>query len=292
MAKSIDVTFIRHAESEDNLKVKALCEVLVGFRKGKLPSFQQLLLVLGLLEYDIDSNLSQHGKRQASDMSMILKTKGFWDRPIDCIVYSPLIRATETCMTIRPSNVQDRCICLEELREITPFEQLSKAKVDQKVAVFEKWLLTRAGDVSHVVVVGHCQCFNNLLGMKTLMRNCDVWRSSVTFSEEETGASTTLSGRVGAWAAPQLLHRSALSQPHPIGKVFQGIPALEGWSGWGPEDAQESVQEDGEEDEDGGELDAQRRAARDNDEVEDDLTNEPVCRICQVQYVDCTYFID
>jgi phosphohistidine phosphatase SixA len=280
MAKSIDVTFIRHAESEDNLKVKALCEILVGLRKGKLPTFQQLILVAKLLEYDLDSNLSQHGKRQALDMSMILKTKGFWDLPIDCVVYSPLIRATESCMTIVPVHLRDSCICLEELREITPFEQLVKSKVELKVSVFEKWLLSRAGEVNHVVVVGHCQYFNNLLGMKTLMRNCDVWRSSVTFPSADAGVEVC--GRVGAWAVPQLLHRSALSQPHPIGKVFQGIPALEGWSGWGPEDAEQSAQGSLGEADDGADMDAQSQAARDNDEVEDDLTNEPVCRICQV----------
>ena len=281
--RQLQVTFIRHAESEDNLKVKALCEILVGLRKLKIPTVQQLMKCARLLEYDLDSSLSVLGKRQVVDIAMTLETRKFWDESFDYIVHSPLIRATETCLAIVPAEIRNKCMSLSVLCEITPFEQLMKATIEQKMTSFENWLRSLPTHTSKIVVVGHCQYFNNLLGMKTLMRNCDVWRSTVTLPGLDGGPSPGGSAaseiRTGRWEAPVLLHRSALSEPHPIGKVIKGIPWLEGWSGWGPE--QDSGDESDSEDVT---VDSRRSAARGSggEEVEDDLTDEPVCRICQV----------
>jgi hypothetical protein len=170
---------------------------------------------------------------------------------------------------------------LEDLREITPFEQLSKSKVALKVAKFESWLRQRYADpsVSHIVVVGHCQYFNNLLGMKTLMRNCDVWRSGVTFADDNNSAGSICRG---VWTAPTLLFRSGLSEPHPIGKVFKSLPWLQGMGGWHAEEEDDEGEEATGTGTNRANSSATSTGPRGGDEVEDDLTDEPVCRICQV----------
>ena len=74
----MEITFIRHGESEDNLKVKALCQLISRVGQGKLPSYEILAAAAGLLRYDVNSSLSVLGKRQALDMKMILDSNRFW----------------------------------------------------------------------------------------------------------------------------------------------------------------------------------------------------------------------
>lgn len=257
-----------------------MCELVRAVGCGQLPSLQSARTATGLLTYDIDSQLTTLGKRQAADMNMILESKAFWERNIDCIVHSPLIRATETCLAIVPGNLLGKVTSLDILSEITPYEQLSKATIRRRVTAFEDWLARLPAGTSHVVVVGHCQYFNSLLGMKTLMRNCDVWRSQVAFVSTSNDGST----RTSTWAPPVLLYRSALSQAHPIGRVYKALPWLRGWSSWGPEPGE--IDEDSDDEAAPASGSASRRAtsaAPRSSEVEDDLTDEPVCRICQVR---------
>lgn len=284
MESSLEVVFIRHAESEDNIKVKALCGALCRIKELKLPTLVQINQVLKLLEYDLDSQVSPLGKRQLIDMAMMLQARGFWKDGFDCIVYSPLVRAKESSLALLPAPVHSTSECLDILKEISPFEQFSKHHVNKKLLQFEEWLHEKSKTAKRILVIGHCQYFNNLLGMKILMRNCDVWRSSVTFTSQEDGTAPVTGGRLQCtWAAPVLLHRSALSPPHPIGRVFKGVWGFEG-SGWGPEEGEEGDWDDGAEDEGSDSRPTGlNRPAVEIDEVVNDLDeNEPMCRICQV----------
>lgn len=279
--RSVQVVFVRHAESEDNVKIKALCEALVSAQSFKLPTWEQICKIVGLLEFELNSKLSQLGGRQAADMRMILQTRRFWEQNFDVVAYSPLIRARETSRTILPEAVFEQAECLDLLREISPFEQLVKSCVAKKIQDFEHWLADT--DVKRILIVGHCQYFNSLLGMKTLMRNCDVWESTVTFPVD-MARSSVVRGRPSqcVWASPKLLHRSALSEPHPVGKLFKG--ALKGW---GPEENEDS---------EAAEDDASNianQAVREDDTVVNDLdenSDEPVCRFCQVRDV-CAHIL-
>ena len=56
------IVLIRHAESEENVKMRLVCEAassLIG--KAQLPSSHQWLALLGLLRCELDSNLSSLG---------------------------------------------------------------------------------------------------------------------------------------------------------------------------------------------------------------------------------------
>jgi phosphohistidine phosphatase SixA len=230
------VTFIRHAESEDNIRVKALCESILTLCQGKLPSFEQLKVACKLFP-DTNTHLSALGKRQAADMKMLLESRRFWEKGVDCIAHSTLTRATDTCGFIVPEVLRPKVLPLDLLSEITYVEQVSKKLINDRVAKLEKWLRSLPEGTAHVVVFGHCQYFNHLLGMKTLMRNCDVWQSTVTFDETpETGAWKA------TWTAPKLLFRTALSEPHPVGKLYHALPWLKLVCGkFGAEAAEEPV---------------------------------------------------
>lgn len=287
MQSPLEVVFIRHAESEDNIKVKALCGALCRIKELKLPTLMQFQQVLKLLDYDLDSGVSPLGKRQLIDMAMMLEARGFWADEFDSVVYSPLVRAKETSLALLPAPIHSISECLDILEEISPLEQFSKHHVNKKLLNFELWLQDKSKTAKRILVIGHCQYFNNLLGMKTLMRNCDVWRSSVTFLSHENGMVPVSDGRLQCtWAVPVLLHRSALSPPHPIGRVFKGVWGFAG-SGWGPEEGEEADWEDGaEEEESDTRPTSLNRPAAEDDEVINDLDeNEPMCRICQVSIV-------
>ena len=207
---------------------------------------------------------------------MILKSRGFWEQNFDLVAYSPMKRAVETSCIILPDSVVGKSQCLEILREISPIEQLIKSRVAKKIQEFESWLSNTPPSVKKLVLIGHCQYFNSLLGMKTLMRNCDVWQSEVTLP---TSASDSA---LCEWTAPVLLHRSGLSEPHPIGKLFES--GWKGWGSWGPEEANET-EEIADNDETNTSLPSlsQQQGV---DDVVDDLdenSDEPTCRICQVR---------
>lgn len=281
MVKALEVLFVRHAESEDNIKVKAFCGALRRIKALQLPSWNQLQQSLKLLDHELDSQLSSLGKRQLIDMSMMLQARGFWQEDFDSIVYSPLIRAIETSKALMPPLIDNKAQCLDILREIAPLEQFSRLQVNKKLLEFELWLQDQSKTSKRILVIGHCQYFNNLLGMKTLMRNCDVWRSTVVFPSPENGGAI-INGRLECtWSTPELLHRSALSQPHPIGKLMNGIW---GFSGWGPEEGEEDVDLDDLFEEEGQNMAFDRVVHQQaGDEVVNDLDeNEPMCRICQV----------
>jgi broad specificity phosphatase PhoE len=287
----LEVTFIRHAESEDNIRVKALCEFILALCQGKLPSFEQLKVACGLLRYDTagNSHLSVLGKRQAANMKMLLESRRFWEKGVDCIAHSTLTRATDTCSLIVPEVLRPTVIPLDLLREITPIEEMSKSVIKDRVAKLEKWLRSLPEGTAHVVVFGHCQYFNHLLGLKTLMRNCDVWRSTVTFDETPDVGTWK-----ATWTAPKLLFRTALSEPHPVGRLYQAQPWLKLVCGkFGAEAAEEPLNNgdsnEGAVSRAGGEATTPRSADTAGIEVEDDLTDEPVCRICQVCCFDSSH---
>lgn len=265
-SRVIEVTFIRHAESEENTKVQALCDIIRQLVSVRLPTVGQLYLALRILEVDLDSKITVQGRRQVADMKSILDNDKFWELldGYDRIVYSPMRRTTETCFGLVPTQLHDRCVSLEALRELSPVELVLKYLVRKRNIVFERWLCESTH--KRVVVVGHCHYLSELLGMKTFMRNCDVWRSSVTITGNDACR----------WTAPTLLHRTQLSPPHPIYTLIS-ILSKKG---------SDSIDLD----EDTPEISASSASDRktgdnaidDLDDDDDDDTSEPTCRICHV----------
>ena len=94
---------IRHAQSEENVKVIDLIEGLQQLRHFRSPGWKCLRSTCSLLQLTIDSLLSPLGEQQIADMHRILEENDFWQQlKPDLIVCSPLIRAAETCEGVLP----------------------------------------------------------------------------------------------------------------------------------------------------------------------------------------------
>ena len=373
----VEVTFIRHAESEENVKTQHLYDAIKRLFSLKLPTGTQISEILRLLELDLDAEVSVQGKRQIMDMKMMLETKSFWkdfspnypssgaqsnknicaptsedndsshgygegsgcssagvasgndacttdkgtthrqvDEPV--IVYSPLKRTLETCRSLIPDKYQGVCVELDLLREIHPLEYLAPARVAARMAQLEGWI---AGcGARRVLLVGHCQFFKRLLGMKVRMRNCDVWRATLSYPASVGGGSSCSSSDAakggtiirGKWSHLRLLHRTALTTKHPLDSIFKWlrvlyrkymhpvIGLLRPTDSAAVAGAATGGQLDEEDDSDGDDNFREGSSSRDTagrvptaveragsgeEEVEDDLDDlrdEPLCRICQV----------
>lgn len=106
--QQLDVIFIRHAESLENVKLRHVCKGVDALKSCKLPSSKQVWSGFELCKLDLDAALSTNGKRQLVDMAEILKEAGFFDKtyPLDAVIHSPMIRATETMFALIPTAYQ------------------------------------------------------------------------------------------------------------------------------------------------------------------------------------------
>ena len=274
MNREIEVTFIRHAESDENTKVQAICDILRQLTSFQLPTVGQICLALRILEFDLDSKITVQGRRQVLDMKSTLDSDLFWDLGnYDRILYSPMKRTTDTCFALVPSRLHDRCVSLEALRELSPIELILKHLVKKRNDSFERWL--RESTNKRIVVVGHCHYISELLGMKTFMRNCDVWRSTVNIVGG-TSVSTDLNEAPKAcrWTEPILLYRTLLSPPHPIYTVL----SIFSKNSSDLDDDATSTRPPS-----SPKRNSERAANNVVDDLDDDDTNsEPTCRICHV----------
>ena len=244
------IVFIRHAQSEENVKAIRFFEGMSRLRNFQAPSMQQISGTLSLASLTIDAALSQLGKRQILDMHMILKGKGFWTQQnFDLIVCSPLIRAKETCEGLLPLERDGvNTMIIEDLQEATPYEHVFSATLLKRIIRFKHWLANR--EEKRILVVGHSQYFKKLLGQSSLMRNCDVWQCDFDF-DKGNGTTDKLTFE---WTNLNLLHRTELSDAHPYDQMVNS-----------------------------GNVSQDITKTKDMDDVHNDLNDdEPTCRICQV----------
>lgn len=96
---------IRHAQSEENVKVIDLIEGLQRLRQFRCPTCKCFANSCSLLQLTIDSLVSTHGENQIMDMHRILSDNEFWkNTKVDLVVCSPLTRAKETCEGVLPHD--------------------------------------------------------------------------------------------------------------------------------------------------------------------------------------------
>lgn len=242
------LVFVRHAQSNENVKVIKMFEGLTRLRNFQAPTFQHIRSTLSLSSLTIDSLVSPLGKRQILDMHMILRDEQFWARQnFDLVVCSPLTRARETCEGIFPKEPEGLKITIrDDLEEATPYEHLCNGTLLARIERFKHWLASC--DEERVLIVGHSQYFKKMLGLTTLMRNCDVWQCDFA-SDEGTNATDRMTFE---YTNLNLLYRTNLSEMHPYDKALNA-----------------------------NESDKSKLKA--GDDVDNDLReDEPVCRICQV----------
>lgn len=264
---------IRHAQSEENVKVIDLCDGIERIRRGILPPWRTVKNTLSLLQLAVESPVSPLGRRQILDMRMILNDTTFWQRiKPDIVVCSPLSRARDTCEGVLPTDRTGVTVkVLDDLEEATPYEHVFSKTLMLRIDRFKRWL--RTCDEETIVVVGHSQYFKKMLGQKTLMRNCDVWQVQLDINVDGRN------GELGYdWSDLRLLHRTELADVHPYDKLQANL------RGHGTE-SKDSTSGDG------GSSSSSSRARRsdgtagaddDDDDVVNDLNDDPMCRICQM----------
>jgi hypothetical protein len=204
----IQILFIRHAETDQNAKLQHFCKALQGLSEMLLPSWEQIIQSLSLIEMREDSQISPRGQQQLLDIKTTLNNCDFWSKfDFDICAYSPYARTRMTCFSLIPLETHFKCTELELLREIAPHEHLLSNKLHQRVMALEKWIKsTRA---SKIILVGHSKYFQELLNMDTLMWNCDIWQSNVSFDSHGKGI----------WTEANLLFRSPFAGPHPTDQL-------------------------------------------------------------------------
>jgi hypothetical protein len=151
-------------------------------------------------------------------MGEMLITENFLEKQqVQLIVYSPLIRARDTCQSMllstkagdgdKPWRVEE----LECLREATPYEQVvtMQQSLRARILEFQRWLACQKEE--RIAVVGHSQYFRLMLGMSEKFQNCDIWEAK--FISDDTNCSTTSSFciapemRLHSWKDIQLVYR-------------------------------------------------------------------------------------
>jgi phosphohistidine phosphatase SixA len=248
------VVFIRHAQSEENVKFAALMEGVQRIGRFKLPRLSSVSAGFKLLRTDLNSSLSPLGKRQVLDQALNLREARFLDDfDPQLILVSPLDRAKDTLLGLLQSSDRFKTtemVVLECLREATPLEHLVSSSLERRISEFQAFLLSSTA--TRILVCGHSQYFKRLLKMSAMMRNVDVWSATLDSAADSAGRAPVL------WSNLKLEHRSALSPPHPMDK--------------GKEEQEEE------------EYEGRRQHTVSNNNVVDDLhdhSDEPVCRICQ-----------
>lgn len=215
------VYLIRHAESELNRRVNALCEVGRSMRRISLPSRQHVSASMQLIAISrqVDTAVSVKGEAKIRRMAEKLTSEGL-ATTLELIVHSPLLRAKMTCMEglgVSATNQHDmgsgqRVVSLDILQERLLSEWVGpkgKDKLGKRIALFETWLEEQPEET--VAVVGHSQYFKEMLLLDFKFGNCDVWK--LVFdpnSDSEASELSTVDGRSyrlpPQWTGLELIH--------------------------------------------------------------------------------------
>ena len=209
------IYLIRHAESEENVKMHGLLEVGNSLYGRRLPAkddlSNSLKFIGGAAAGDIDSNVSPQGRQQINELFQILdadqkKNMNSIKNDVDIIGHSPLIRARETCYGAfgldrneLPENVKELS-CLEEATLWETAVKGRKNTVHKRIDELKQWIENRT-DEKTIALVGHSEYFMIMLGISRAEKfwNCDVWKV-----DYQSG---------GRWTGLELKHRLDSSKP-------------------------------------------------------------------------------
>ena len=191
------VYLIRHAESEENVRMKSFTQVWSSVARFSLPRSTDVRSSMQLLnvQAQVDSSVSTYGRAQIANVAQQLQTADFLHTAaVTLVAHSPLMRAQETSQGLlqcRASSADDsnnsiiicnphpdkiRVVSLDILREKTPAEWLpgNSASLRKRLDALETWLTQQ--DETVICIVGHSQYFKNLLNLSYKFKNCDVYK--------------------------------------------------------------------------------------------------------------------
>ena len=204
--------------SLENVKVIDALDMVNRWKNFTCCTGNQFCNTLSLLGLTIDSKVSEHGHQQIQSMHNIMKEKEFWSNTtIDSVLCSPLERARDTCYGILPRERKQKVRVIPELEEATPYEHVFSKTLLERIERFKLWLADC--EENTILIVGHSQYFKKMLGMKTLMRNCDVWEVKATIHNKVLSRDgVDVLNPIFEWGEMKLLHRTPLADAHAFDK--------------------------------------------------------------------------
>lgn len=273
------IIFIRHAQSEENVKIHNFFTMLDDIKHLHLPKYETTVSALSLLDANLDARLSVMGHRQIKDISKVLYDEdNFLFRKFqpDIIFHSNLQRTKATLQgimecttTLHQLKYRDRYQVpsmdssnpkydiyniprfeLEELRELMPHEYIISTTLDTRMRAFMQLLHTCPHN--KILVIGHGKYLKRLLKLPESIRNCDVIETKLQFHSVESF------DKGYDFLDTRVIYRTALSEHIP--SAYEKKPV---------DSSQQTRTGTSEE----GEID------------------EPCCRICQVSYLYPIYII-
>lgn len=239
------IVFIRHVQSEENVKFAAFCACLSQLKRFTLPTSKQALEALLLLRFNPNSSISNLGAQQVKDIQSHLRNIGFWDefRP-KLLLHSNLQRTKQTLHGILPDIEtyeglihELSCLC-----ELLYYEYVYPYTVYQRQERFKQYLDSLSIECDRILVVGHGRYFKLLMNMESELRNGDVVEVSYRPSSSPNAVGSFDSSTY------KMIYRCPLSTPAAselLSESHQSVPS-------------------------------------NNDQTSTEQEEEPSCRICQV----------
>lgn len=193
------VYLIRHAESEENVRIASLSRVTGSLGKFSLPSSKDIFSASALINVpaQVDSNVSEVGEQQIRHVANKLREEDFLVKNnVTLVAHSPLKRAKQTAEGMLGCAAPDlkvpTVMHVEEtplLTEKTPAEWLpyNSGSLATRIGDFEAWLAEQPHEA--IAIVGHSQFFKAMLGLSFKFGNCEVWEVFFDPSLNTTGVS-------------------------------------------------------------------------------------------------------
>lgn len=209
---------IRHAESEENRRLGSIRTAAQAVARFSWPKSNDVSAALEWIRVSqqIDSELSDFGKKQVKYMAEILQESSFVSNSrIQLVAHSPLVRAKETSLGMLGCMAPDVKVDavetvyeLDLLSEKTPAEWIpgNSASFYRRLAALEDWIAQRPETV--MALVGHSQFFKALLSLNYKFGNCDVVQ--VQFQSDNNTSATQ--EKSSSWSKVQEVHTCRLQR--------------------------------------------------------------------------------
>lgn len=167
------VVLCRHAESKENVKIRAFKDGVARLKNWSLPTMRQVSKSLSLLKYNTDQAVSPAGQEQIQMMANAIKSSNFLEKfQPELVCHSPLQRAKDTSRGIFGQKETD--IELASLTEMTPVEifWFNDRSTRERIHDFETWLDSRHEE--RIIIVGHSRYFKLMLNADEVIGNCSI----------------------------------------------------------------------------------------------------------------------
>lgn len=200
--EGFELVFVCDAETEEDEKVRHYYEGIQRLKDGKLPSSTQLFQSGRIFNKKSDPHLSVVGTKQLLNIRLKLEERKVWNSTLTTSIgHGASNSSIETLTAVLPdglkstgsllSFVDDKQNRLESIKQLCAWSIQSKSQ--------------------RVIMFGGAGYFTSLLGTPLVLRNCDVYRVSCSYTMEKTSLS---------FSNVRLLCRSDFSTHYPLNTIW------------------------------------------------------------------------